>query len=207
MQEDQAHDLQEVVVEVVLLLWVGAVEGHALKVGVVELVIHVLEEVEVAELHEGEGEAVVLHEGEEVAVQAFLVLEVVEEAVHQEHKEEEAVEHYAVEEEEVEVEFDGSEKEKKLHKWEVEVEGVVLHEEVEVVVHHVKEEVGVEVVVHHMRAVVVEVEVVVVVHHVKEVGVEVVAHHVNEKKEPHAWKVVAEEVEVVEEGKENLILL
>ena len=40
-QVDQAHDLQEVVVEVVLLLGVEVVEGHDLKVGEVELGLHV----------------------------------------------------------------------------------------------------------------------------------------------------------------------
>lgn len=121
MQGDQASDLQEVVVEVVLLLWVEVEEGHELKVGEVELGLHVLEEVEVVELHEGE----------EVVEQASLVLEVVEAVVHQVHKKEEVVvevehhaaeeevvvvEHHAAEEEEVVVvEFDSSEKKKNFH--------------------------------------------------------------------------------------------
>lgn len=74
MRVGQAHDCQEVVVEVVLLQWV---EDHELKVA----------QVVVVELHAGEEEveqAFPALEGvEEVEDQAFPVLEVVEEVVDQ----------------------------------------------------------------------------------------------------------------------------
>lgn len=75
MQAGQVYDLPEEVVEVVLLLWVEVVEGHQLKVGEEELGPHALEEVEVVELHEGEGGVVVVLAVPELEVVVEVVLQ------------------------------------------------------------------------------------------------------------------------------------
>lgn len=72
MQAGQVYDLPEEVEEVVLLLWVEVVEGHQLKVGEEELGPHALEEVEVVELHEGEGVVVLAVPELEVVVEVVL---------------------------------------------------------------------------------------------------------------------------------------